>query len=72
MKYVCFVKQLVLANPQSEVIKKLNKSKFIEVIGQEWTYPTVGEAVAACNFMVHTCKPNIAPEVELNRLDDNV
>lgn len=48
--------QLVLANPRSEVIKKLNKSKFIETLGQEWIYLTVGEAVAACNFMLHTCK----------------
>ncbi|KAJ9188093.1 hypothetical protein P3X46_003486 [Hevea brasiliensis] len=50
--------KLVLANPGSEVMKKLNKSKFIENIGQEWIFLTVGEAVAACNFMLHTCKPN--------------
>ncbi|KAK4587412.1 hypothetical protein RGQ29_024213 [Quercus rubra] len=52
--------KLVLANPRSEVIKKLDKSKFIENIGQEWIYLTVAEAVAACNFMLHTCKPNPA------------
>ncbi|XP_059660463.1 sulfate transporter 3.1-like [Cornus florida] len=49
--------KLVLANPCGEVMKKLNKSKFIEAIGQEWIYLTVGEAVGACNFMLHTGKP---------------
>ena len=59
MKYVCFVKQLVLANPRSEVIEKLEKSKFIkEIDDQEWMYLTVGNAVAAAyNFMMHACKP---------------
>ncbi|PON94955.1 Sulfate transporter [Trema orientale] len=50
--------KLVLANPGSEVMKKLNKSDLIDKIGQEWIYLTVGEAVGACNFMLHTCKPN--------------
>ncbi|XP_021905006.1 sulfate transporter 3.1-like [Carica papaya] len=48
--------KLVLVNPRSEVIKKLDKSKFIEKVGQEWIFLTVGEAVTACNFMLHTCK----------------
>lgn len=63
--------KLVFANPRSEVIKKLDKSKFIDAIGQEWIYLTVGEAVAACNFMLHTCKPNVAAQ-ESNRQDENV
>ncbi|KAK9086953.1 hypothetical protein Syun_029347 [Stephania yunnanensis] len=50
--------QLVLANPGSEVMKKLDKSKMMEEIGQEWIYLTVAEAVGACNFMLHTCKAN--------------
>lgn len=50
--------KLVLANPGAEVMKKLNKSKLIEKIGQEWMYLTVGEAVGACNFMLHTRKPD--------------
>ncbi|CAL0316140.1 unnamed protein product [Lupinus luteus] len=50
--------QLVLVNPGSEVMKKLNKSKFQVDIGQKWMYLTVAEAVEACNFMVHSCKPN--------------
>lgn len=52
--------QLVIANPRSEVIKKLEKSKFIESLGEEWIYLTVGEAVGACNFMLHTYKQNHA------------
>ncbi|GMY27337.1 sulfate transporter 3.1-like isoform X1 [Fagus crenata] len=63
--------KLVLANPRSEVIKKLDKSKFIENIGQEWIYLTVGEAVAACNFMLHSGKPNPAA-VELQGRDNVV
>ncbi|KAK9083731.1 hypothetical protein Scep_030202 [Stephania cephalantha] len=50
--------QLVLANPGSEVMKKLDKSNMMEEIGQEWIYLTVAEAVGACNFMLHTCKAN--------------
>lgn len=50
--------KLVLANPGGEVIKKLNKSKFIAILGQEWIYLTVGEAVGACNYMLQTSKPN--------------
>ena len=38
-------------------MKKLNKSEFIDKIGQEWIYLTVGEAVSACNFMLHSFKP---------------
>ncbi|KAL9358837.1 hypothetical protein Peur_046960 [Populus x canadensis] len=50
--------KLVLANPGAEVMKKLNKSKFIEKIGQEWIHLTVGEAVEACDFMLHRCSPS--------------
>ncbi|ERN01554.1 sulfate transporter 3.1 [Amborella trichopoda] len=50
--------QLALANPGSEVMEKLTKSKFIEAIGLEWIYLTVGEAVAACNYMLHRQKPS--------------
>lgn len=50
--------KLVLANPGGEVIKKLHKSKSIEKIGEEWIYLTVGEAVRACNFVLHSYKHN--------------
>ncbi|KAH7666192.1 sulfate transporter 3 protein [Dioscorea alata] len=49
--------QLVLANPGSEVMKKLYKSKVLEIIGKEWIFLTVGEAVGACSYLLHTCKP---------------
>ncbi|KAG6484536.1 sulfate transporter 3.1-like [Zingiber officinale] len=48
--------KLVLANPGSEVMKKLDSSKVLEAIGQEWIFLTVADAVAACDFMLHTCK----------------
>ncbi|KAI3887076.1 hypothetical protein MKX03_021176, partial [Papaver bracteatum] len=40
-----------------EVMKKLDKSDLLEEIGQEWIYLMVGDAVRACNFMLHTYKP---------------
>ncbi|KAG7025508.1 Sulfate transporter 3.1, partial [Cucurbita argyrosperma subsp. argyrosperma] len=43
-------------------LKKLDKGKFIESLGHEWIYLTVAEAVAACNYMLHSCKPN--PETD--------
>ncbi|CAA6658520.1 unnamed protein product [Spirodela intermedia] len=52
--------QLVLANPGSEVMKKLDKSKVVEAIGQEWIFLTVGEAVGACSFLLHSHKPGVA------------
>ncbi|XAR58573.1 hypothetical protein NMG60_11014023 [Bertholletia excelsa] len=58
--------KLVLANPGGEVMKKLNKSRLIESIGQEWIFLTIGEAVRACTFMLHTTKPKPVPS------DDNV
>ncbi|KAJ8547334.1 hypothetical protein K7X08_010920 [Anisodus acutangulus] len=48
--------QVLLANPGGEVMKKLAKSNFIDTIGKEWIYLTVGEAVNACNYILHTCK----------------
>ncbi|RXI02797.1 hypothetical protein DVH24_002875 [Malus domestica] len=51
-------RQLVLANPGGEVMKKMSKSELIEKIGRQWIYLTVAEAVAACNFMLHTTKPD--------------
>ncbi|XP_012457758.2 sulfate transporter 3.1 [Gossypium raimondii] len=63
--------QLVLANPQSEVMKKLDKSKLIHKIGQGWIFLTVGEAVSACNFMLHTCK-SIHVAVDQNAEENKV
>ncbi|PSS01420.1 Sulfate transporter 3.1 like [Actinidia chinensis var. chinensis] len=61
--------KLVLANPGSEVMKKLDRSKFIEAIGDEWIYLTVAEAVGACNFMLHSCKTN--PKTDDSEEADN-
>ncbi|KAL2540572.1 Sulfate transporter 3.1 [Abeliophyllum distichum] len=63
--------KLGLANPGAEVMKKMNKSKFIEKIGQEWIFLTVGEAVGACNFMLHTYKPKTATD-ESEKYSNNV
>lgn len=48
--------QIVLANPGSEVMKKIDRSELVQNIGHEWIYMTVGEAVGACNFMLHSYK----------------
>ncbi|KAG4981899.1 hypothetical protein AAZX31_10G028300 [Glycine max] len=50
--------QLVLVNPVSEVMKKLNKSKFQNHLGEKWIYLTVEEAVGACNFNLRPSKTN--------------
>ncbi|KAK7393509.1 hypothetical protein VNO78_22067 [Psophocarpus tetragonolobus] len=50
--------QLVLVNPVSEVMKKLNKSKFQNHLGEKWIYLTVEEAVVACNFNLRASKMN--------------
>ncbi|CAI9774328.1 unnamed protein product [Fraxinus pennsylvanica] len=54
--------KLGLVNPVAEVMKKMNNSKFIEKIGQEWIFLTVEDAVEACNFMLHTYKPKSATD----------
>lgn len=50
----------MLANPGSEVMKKLDSSKVLEAIGHEWIFLTVADAVAACDFVLHTCRPDDA------------
>ncbi|GAB4830415.1 Sulfate transporter 3.1 [Ancistrocladus abbreviatus] len=62
---------LVLANPGGELMKKLERSKFLEMLGQEWIYMTVGEAVGACNFMLHSCKPKTRINNESGTRSDN-
>lgn len=41
--------QLALANPGRAVIDKLFSSMFVETIGQQWIFLTVGEAVQTCS-----------------------
>ena len=38
-------------------MKKLQRSKVVELLGEEWIHLTVGEAVGACTYMLHTYKP---------------
>lgn len=53
-------------------MKKLDKSNFIDKIGKEWIYLTVGEAVNACNYILHTCKFQ-SERIESSTIpDDNV
>jgi sulfate transporter 3 len=51
--------QIVLANPGTEIMKKLDSSKVLELIGHEWIFPTVGEAVSECEFVLHSRKPGM-------------
>ncbi|XP_021770305.1 sulfate transporter 3.1-like [Chenopodium quinoa] len=60
--------QLVLASPGGEVMKKLDRAKFIENLGQEWIHLTVGEAVGACRYTLHTYKADGQPETWSNNV----
>lgn len=40
--------QLAVASPRWQVIHKLKLAKFLDRIGREWIFLTVGEAVDAC------------------------
>ncbi|XP_011082583.1 sulfate transporter 3.1-like [Sesamum indicum] len=64
--------KLALANPGAEVMKKLNKSKFLETLGQEWLFLTVGEAVGACNYMLHSCKPKSTADDQSEKYSNNI
>uniref|UniRef100_M4EXD2 STAS domain-containing protein n=1 Tax=Brassica campestris TaxID=3711 RepID=M4EXD2_BRACM len=49
--------KLVLVNPKGEVVKKLTRSKFIgDNLDKEWMFMTVGEAVEACSYVLHTLR----------------
>ncbi|KAI4970596.1 hypothetical protein ZWY2020_001510 [Hordeum vulgare] len=59
--------QIVLANPGSEIMKKLDSSKVLELIDHEWIFPTVGESVAECDFMLHSHKPGMVVDSAMRR-----
>lgn len=40
--------ELAVVNPRSEVIQKLKLAKFVDMIGREWIFLSVAEAVDAC------------------------
>ena len=43
------LEQLILANPGPVVMTKLHDSKFVDIVGQDNIYLTVGDAVRKCN-----------------------
>ncbi|KAG8091631.1 hypothetical protein GUJ93_ZPchr0012g20190 [Zizania palustris] len=45
--------QIALANPGSEIMRKLDKSNVLRLIGDEWIFLTVGEA---CDHAQRNCK----------------
>lgn len=53
------------------MIKKLEKAKFIETIGQECLFLTVEEAVDSCKLKHETSKSN-AEVTESNEPDESV
>ncbi|PHU16441.1 hypothetical protein BC332_17646 [Capsicum chinense] len=69
---ISMFEELVLANPGAEVMKKLNKSKFTETLGQEWMFLTVGEAVEVCSYMLHSCKPKTSEDGESQKWSNHV
>ncbi|CAL9115665.1 unnamed protein product [Musa acuminata var. zebrina] len=42
--------RVVLANPRLQVAEKLVLAKYIEMVGEEWVFLSVNEAVSACHF----------------------
>lgn len=60
-----------MVNPGAEVMKKLNKSKFLETLGQEWIFLTVGEAVGACSYMLHSVTQKMGSD-EQEKYNNNV
>ncbi|KAF3579827.1 hypothetical protein DY000_02032957 [Brassica cretica] len=49
--------QYVILDMSGEAVKKLTRSKFIcDNLGKEWMFLTVGEAVEASSYMLHTLR----------------
>ncbi|KAL2901957.1 Sulfate transporter 3.1 [Bienertia sinuspersici] len=44
--------------------EKLDRAEFFEKLGQEWVHLTIGEAVGACRYMLHTYKSKLTDESE--------
>jgi high affinity sulfate transporter 1 len=45
--------QLAVANPGSQVIQKFQYSGFLEKLGSEWVFLTVGEAIQVCSVLIN-------------------
>ncbi|GJM84588.1 hypothetical protein PR202_ga00271 [Eleusine coracana subsp. coracana] len=52
--------QMALANPGSEVMRKLDSSEVLQLIGDDWIFLTVGEA---CDYARTTCKIGAALQI---------
>lgn len=50
---------IVLANSGSDLMKKLDSSKVLELIGHELIFPMVRKVVAECDFVLHSHKPGM-------------
>ncbi|KAJ7289920.1 hypothetical protein O6H91_22G002400 [Diphasiastrum complanatum] len=50
--------QLALANPGAQVMEKFHAAKFIELLGDEWFFLTVGEAVHVCSRQLNSSFEN--------------
>ncbi|KAJ7570537.1 hypothetical protein O6H91_01G124400 [Diphasiastrum complanatum] len=51
--------QLVLAGPGIDALEKLNKSNFVQMLGQKWFFSTISEAVDYCSSLIKAQKRSI-------------
>ncbi|KAJ7566158.1 hypothetical protein O6H91_02G090500 [Diphasiastrum complanatum] len=57
--------QLVLANPGASVMEKFQLSSFIDYLGEEWFFLTVGEAVQVCSTLMKDSISNLQERRQL-------
>lgn len=48
--------ELAFANPGPELMEKLHKLKFGQLVDPKWLFLTVGEAVSVCTSLLHEKK----------------
>lgn len=60
---------MALANPGSEVMRKLDSSEVLQLIGDEWIFLTVGEA---CEYARNNCKIGDALQIAVASPDEMV
>lgn len=46
-----FTVQMVLANPRIEIVEKFVASQTMDLIGKDWVFLSVNEAVLACHSL---------------------
>ncbi|XP_020676512.1 probable sulfate transporter 3.5 [Dendrobium catenatum] len=42
--------QMAITNPRGQVVEKLMAAGFIDVVGKEWIFLSIQDAVSGCNF----------------------